>query len=82
MVIQLHPRRWSYVRNTVARPLTPGAPGFQAIVSEHFRSLEVFVDDERYFGSEEAVSTMIGHLPGFCDLGSMVSLAMSKYYFE
>lgn len=79
---ELHPRRWSYVRNAVARPLTPGAPVFQAIVSEHFRSLEDFVDDERYFGSEEAVNTMIGHLAGFCDLGSMVSLAMSEYYFE
>lgn len=78
----LHPRRWSYVRNAVARPLTPGAPTYMAIVSEHFRTLEDFVDDERYFGSEEAVNIMIGHLPGFCDLDSMVSLAMSEYYFE
>ncbi|RLQ20353.1 hypothetical protein DWB85_18060 [Seongchinamella sediminis] len=46
------------------------------------RSLGDFVDDERYFGSEEAANVMIGHLPGFCDLGSMVSLAMSEYYFE
>ncbi|PLW69828.1 hypothetical protein [Pseudohalioglobus lutimaris] len=78
----LHPLRWSYVRNAVARPLTPGAPTHMAIVSEHFHTLEDFVEDERYFGSEEAVNTMIGHLPGFCDLGSMVSLAMSEYYFE
>ncbi len=79
---ELHPLRWSYVRNAVARPLTAGAPDYLAIVCEHFHTLEDFVDDERYFGSEEAVHTMIEHLPGFCDLGSMVSLAMSEYYFD
>lgn len=78
----LHPLRWSYLRNAVARPLTPGAPTCPAIVSEHFHTLEDFVEDERYFGSEGAVITMIGHLPCFCDLGSMVSHAMSEYYFE
>ncbi|KAA1192525.1 hypothetical protein F0M18_07585 [Pseudohalioglobus sediminis] len=79
---ELHPLRWSYVRNAVARPLTAGAPHYLAIVCEHFHALEDYVEDERYFGSEQAVQTMIGHLPGFCDLGSMVSLAMSEYYFE
>ena len=79
---ELHPLRWSYVRNAVARPLTPNAPDYRAIVSEHFRSLEDFTDDSRYFGSQEALQEMIEHMPGFCDLGTMFSLGMSEYYFN
>ncbi|MEM1111550.1 MAG: hypothetical protein AAGI11_06550 [Pseudomonadota bacterium] len=78
----LHPLRWSYVRNAVARPLTPGAPTYRAIVSEHFYSLEDFTDDARYFGSQQALEEMIEHMPGFCDLGNMFSLGMSEYHFS
>ncbi len=78
----LHPLRWSYVRNAVARPLTPNAPTYRAIVSEHFRSLEDFTDDSRYFGSREALDELIEHMPGFCDLGNMFSLGMSEYHFK
>lgn len=79
---ELHPLRWSYVRNAVARPLTPNAPAYRAIVSEHFHSLEDFTDDARYFGSQEAVEEMMEHIPGFCDLGNMLSLGMTEYYFR
>lgn len=78
----LHPLRWSYVRNAVARPLTAGAPNYRAIVCEHFRELADFTDDQRYFGSEEAVLSMLKELPGFCDFNNMVSLATSEYYFR
>jgi len=77
----LHPLRWSYVRNAVARPLTPDAPPYRAIVLEHFHSMEDFTDDTRYFGSPEALNEMIEHMPGFCDLNCMFSLGMSEYYF-
>jgi hypothetical protein len=79
---ELHPLRWSYVRNAVARPLTADAPPYRAITSEHFRELEDFTDDQRYFGSPEAVAEMLGHLPGFCDFNSMVSVPMSEYFFK
>jgi len=79
---ELHPKRWSYVRNAVARPLTKNAPTYRAVVSEHFRELEDFTHDSRYFGSEAALHTMIEEIPGFCDLNNMFSLAMSEYYFE
>lgn len=79
---ELHPRRWSYVRNAVARPLTGGAPRYRAIVSEHFRELAEFTDDQRYFGSPEAIAFMLEELPGFCDFNSMVSLGMSEYFFR
>lgn len=78
----LHPLRWSYVRNAVARPLTPDAPTYRALVAEHFRTLEDFTDDARYFGSPEAVQEMIEHMPGFCDIGNMFSLGMSEYFFR
>lgn len=78
----LHPLRWSYVRNAVARPLTEGAPAYRAIVSEHFRELGDFTDDSRYFGSEQAVQTMLEEVPGFCDFNLMLSLGMSEYYFR
>ena len=78
----LHPLRWSYVRNAVARPLTDDAPPYRAIVCEHFRELGDFTDDERYFGSAEAVAEMLEELPGFCDFNSMVSVPMSEYYFR
>jgi hypothetical protein len=78
---ELHPLRWSYVRNSVARPLTADAPSYRAITSEHFRELTDFTDDRRYFGSPEAVAEMLGHLPGFCDFNSMVSVPMSEYFF-
>jgi hypothetical protein len=78
----LHPLRWSYVRNAVARPLTSGAPPYRAIVCEHFRELNDFTDDARYFGSPEAVAAMLEELPGFCDFNSMVSVPTSEYYFK
>lgn len=79
---ELHPLRWSYVRNAVARPLTPDAPPYRAIVQEHFRALEDFTDDSRYFGSDEALQEMIEHMPGFCDLNCMFSVGMSEYAFK
>ena len=78
----LHPLRWSYVRNAVARPLTPDAPPYRAIVQEHFRTREDFTDDSRYFGSNEALQEMIEHMPGFCDLNCMFSVGMSEYAFK
>ena len=79
---ELHPLRWSYVRNAVARPLTDGAPPYRAIVSEHFRELADFTDDQRYFGSPEAIAFMLEELPGFCDFNSMVSVPTSEYFFR
>lgn len=78
----LHPRRWSYVRNAVARPLTKDAPTYLAIVSEHFHALEDYTDNSRYFGSEEALKEMMEHMPGFFDVNNMFSLGMSEYYFH
>lgn len=78
---ELHPRRWSYVRNAVARSLTSDAPPYRAIVAEHWRDIDDFTDDERYFGSAEAVEEMMAELPNFCDFGLMFSVPMSEYHY-
>ena len=47
---EIHPL-WQYVRNAVARPLTPGAKPFRAIVEERFRSLDEILDYEAIAGT-------------------------------
>jgi hypothetical protein len=79
---ELHPLRWSYVRNSVARPLTSNAPAYRAIVSEHFKTLDDFTDESRYFGPQEVVEHMFQNINGFCDLELMISVPMSEYYFD
>ena len=61
----LHPLRQSYVRNAVARRLTPEAPPHRAIVIEHFEAIDAFTDDARYFGGPEVLKEMIEHAPTF-----------------
>lgn len=82
MSFDLHPLRWSYVRNAVARALTPGAPPHRVIVLEHFRALEDFTDERRYFGNLAVVQRMYADLPGFCDVNRMITSATSEYFFD
>lgn len=77
----LHPLRWSYIRNAVARPLTEGAPAYRSIVLEHFRTLEDFTDDSRYFGDPAVVQEMFEELAGFCDVASMITGPMAEHGF-
>lgn len=78
---RLHPHRWSYVRNAVARPLTPGAPAYRAIVLEHWRDLADFTDDSRFFGGEAALAEMYAEIPHYCDNDTMISGPMSEFAY-
>jgi hypothetical protein len=78
----LHPLRWSYVRNAVARALTPDAPPYRAIVLEHFRELRDFTDESRYFGDPQVVQEMYADLPGFYDPDNMFTGPASEYHFK
>ena len=62
----LHPRRVGYVRDAVARVLTPGSPPVRAIVSECF-AREDYEDPARLFGSPEAVRATMEELPSYGD---------------
>lgn len=77
----LHPYRESYVRNAVARPLTPLAPSYLAIVLERFPSLEHFTDESLYFGDPAVVQEMIEHVPSFYDFTTAITGGMSEYRF-
>lgn len=66
----LHPRRVGYVRDAVARVLTPGSPPVRAIVSEVFAVAD-YVDPARLFGSPEAVQRTVAELPSYGDPDDM-----------
>lgn len=75
---ELHPLRWEYVRNAVARVLTPNSPPIRAIVSERFRSLEDYTDPSRLYGSREALKRTVEELPLYADMESMHSTPLSE----
>jgi hypothetical protein len=76
---ELHPRRWSYVRNSVLRTLTPGAPPVRAIVVERFRSLEDYTDPKRLFGSPEVLKRTAEEVSAYADPASLNSVPLSEY---
>lgn len=76
---EVHPL-WQYVRNSVARPLTPGAPPYRAIVEERFRSLEEILDLKRFFGGDLAnIKRVLDDLAVFTDMATMNTTPMSEY---
>ena len=79
---ELHPLRWEYVRNAVARRLTPGAPAVRAIVGERFRELRDYTDPERLFGSHEALAKSAEEAGDFSDPSTLQSLPLSEYILK
>jgi hypothetical protein len=77
----LHPTRQSYVRNAVARRITPAAPAYLGIVLERFPRLEDFVDESIYFGDRAVVKKMFEHVPSFYDFATAITGGMSEYRF-
>lgn len=76
---ELHPL-WQYVRNSVARPLTPGAPPYRAIVEERFRALEELFDMKHFFGGDLAnVKRAMDDLAAFTDMETMNTAPMSEW---
>ncbi len=68
----LHPRRKGYVRDAVARQLTPYSAPVRAIVSEFF-ALGDYQDPTRLFGGPEALDRTIRELPRYADQGDISS---------
>jgi hypothetical protein len=73
----LHPRRLGYVRDAVARTLTPGAPPVRAIVSESF-VLADYLDPSRLFGGPEALQVTMDELPLYADAADISSCPVWK----
>ena len=73
----LHPLRQGYVRDSVARVLTPGSPPVRAIVSEYF-ALEDYLDPARLFGSPEALQQSVDELPLYADYEDVSSCPLFR----
>jgi hypothetical protein len=74
----LHPLRWTYVRDTVVRTLTPGSPPVRAVVVERFREVRDYTDPARLFGPAEAFEQNLRDLPGYADLDDLSSRPMHE----
>lgn len=74
----LHPRRWTYLRDTVVRTLAPGSPPVRAIVVERFREVADYADRTRLFGDEAAFAQNLRDLPGYADLADISSRPMHE----
>lgn len=73
----LHPRRKGYMRDSVARRLTGGAPPVRAIVSEFFDELD-YLDPARLFGSQEALQRTMDELPLYADASAISSCPVRR----
>ncbi len=75
----------AYVRNAIARPLTPGAPGFDGIVEETFpigalTDLKVWYDCDTKEELDARLQRMVSSVTAFLDLSVIESVPMSEYY--
>jgi len=73
---RLHPLRQGYVRDSVARTLTPGSPPVRAIVSEFFAE-DVYLDPSRLFAPNELTTTM-EELPLYADQPDLSSCPLRR----
>jgi hypothetical protein len=70
---RLHPLRWEYVRDAVARVLTDGSPQLRAIVFERFRAVDDYADPARLYGPPETLEETMRDLPLYADFESLHS---------
>ena len=76
--LSMHPLT-RYVRNSVARLLTPEAPPYWAVVEERVGDLEDLADPERFYGSPEGQQRAFEHTKRFTDIDEMHTALMSEY---
>lgn len=75
MSFALHPTRTRYVRNVVARALTPAAPPWRGLVVERWGSLDEWLDPAQLYSSQALFDEM--QAVGFAEPGS-VNLTLSS----
>lgn len=74
---RLHPLRQGYVRDAVARTLTPGSPPVRAIVSEYFAE-DVYLDPGRLFGTPDELTRTVEELPLYADHADISSRPLRR----
>ena len=70
---RLHPLRWEYVRDAVARPVTADAPPVRAIVFERFRTAADYADPARLYGPPDTLEETMRDLPLYADFETLNS---------
>ena len=88
LTFELHPVTL-YMRNSVARALTPGSPAFADIVEETVPSLEDLLDFGRFYsagGDQAELNRRLTHSmevhERFTDMASMEMVACSEHIFR
>ena len=76
--LEMHPLT-RYVRNTLVRPLTAGAPPYRALVSESVDALATLCTPERFYGSKENQARAVADLGRFVDFAELRTVVMSEY---
>lgn len=81
--------RWRYVRNTVAHPVTPGAPPYDGLVAECWPDEELVADPIAFHGGaedaavgEENLRVMLDSVDQLFALDRLRSVAMSEYLYH
>lgn len=76
---EIHPFR-QYIRNAVARTLTPAAPPYRGIVEERVAELEDALDMRRFFrGSVSNIQRGMADVDSFLDRDQIAATLMSEY---
>lgn len=85
MTFEIHPV-CLYIRNAVARALTPGAPPFRGIVEEAVPARDDLLDVDRFFGARgdrerlrANVQRTNAHLARFADAPNLETCAMGEW---
>ena len=76
--LEVHPLL-HYVRNTVARSLTPHGAGIEGIVDESVESVAVLADPVAFYRSEEDRARVVRDLLSFTELETLTVSLMSEY---
>ncbi|MBP1687445.1 MAG: EthD domain [Deltaproteobacteria bacterium] len=76
--LEIHPL-WRYVRNAVARAITPEAPDFRAIVEERVRRYEDMEPDAFYRGKQDVATNDLATFVDFGGIDQMRIELMSEY---
>ena len=79
--LEFHPLT-RYVRNAVARALTPEAPAIRAIVSESVASAAIAGDVDQFYGGRENRKRIVRDLLSFAELEMMSTVVMREYILE
>ena len=79
--LEIHPL-WRYVRNVVARPLTPGAAPLAGIVEEQVREARELTDPNLFYGGKENLprnmKRVLDDVRSFLDLERVVNVVMGE----